>query len=121
MEQEYIKINFKKKVSDTVVKFFGFREGENYVIYAPSLDLSAYGSNKQEALAMFKVSLDELFNSLFNLSEAEIVKELSKFGWKRNRFLKKRFFSTSFVNKDGILKDFNLPKETEIIEDYVST
>ena len=45
----------------------------------------------------------------------EVYKEGLSIGFElKNKLFSKRFLSKSFVDKDGILKDFNLPKETKI-------
>jgi hypothetical protein len=49
-----------------------------------------------------------------------MYEELRKLGWVPNKIFKKKLSNQAYVDKDGILKNFNLSAETEIKEHFVS-
>lgn len=92
-----------------------FRDHDHTVAYLPSLNLSAYGDNAEEAInRLFSEVLDDFLDNLMGLKPEKINKELEKLGWSRNLFFKKQFKSNSYVDRDGVLKNFNLPEETKV-------
>jgi hypothetical protein len=55
------------------------QEGDNVIVYTPSLDLSSYGSNKGEALNMFNEVVRIFFNDLVENNTLDEV--LPGLGW----------------------------------------
>ena len=104
-----------------VINVADFVDHGHVVVYAPSLKISAYGVTKDEAVKMlFEEVLVDYFQNLFQLKESELTKELAKYNWERSRILKKRYSNSSHVDAEGILKNFNLPKETPINQHRMS-
>ncbi len=92
-----------------------FLDNGHFVCYVPTLNLSSYGDNGEEAMdRLMKEVLNDFFENLTSLSVDVANSELKKLGWKRNKTFKRRFASDSYVDKDGVLRNFNLPKETKI-------
>ena len=92
-----------------------FKDHDHNVAYIPSLNLSAYGDNYEEAMdRLFKEVLDDFFENLLTLSPEQANHELEKLGWSRDKLFKKQFKSNSFVDRNGVLKNFNLPEETKV-------
>lgn len=109
-------IDFKKKSVKGTLSIKVFKDNNFWIAYVPSLDISGYAENPEDAQKfLFDIYLMEYFeNILANPSEA--VQEMESLGWKRNRIFKKQFVSESYIDKDGFLKEFNLPSDTEVIE-----
>ncbi len=92
-----------------------FEDHGHHVAYLPSLNLSAYGDSEQEARdRLLSDVIDDFLDHLMDLKPEKITLELQKLGWSRNRMFKKQFKSNSYVDRDGVLKNFNLPKETKV-------
>ena len=115
---EYLKINFNKPTAVAEVWVVDFWDHDHRIAYIPSLQLSAYGKDSKEARNMLiKVVMLDFFDNLLKLPESRVSQELRKLGWQRDRFFKKKFRnSKSYIDKQGILKSFNLSPETEINE-----
>lgn len=90
-----------------------FKDGEFYIIYAPSINLSSYGKNIKEAKEMLAVVLSEFSQYLIDLNEDERHKTLSELGWKRSKYFKKKMTNLSQTTFEDIKKQFQLPEETE--------
>ena len=112
---EKIKIDYVGHKAAMRINVAEFEDHGHIVTYIPSLDLSAYGETKEASLKMlFEEVIDDFFENIFKLPEAEVTKELAKYGWVRGRILRKNFSNNVFVDEKGILRNFNLPAETPI-------
>ena len=115
MAQEKLSIDFRGKSATMLILVAEFVDNGHFVAFSPSLNLSAYGSSKQEAAKMlFEDVVTDYFDNLFKLNEAEISAELATHGWKRGKFIRKRFTNSPHVDSKGILQNFNLPMETKV-------
>ncbi|MEQ9423487.1 MAG: hypothetical protein RJQ09_03645 [Cyclobacteriaceae bacterium] len=119
-DRQFLKINPSKKRLSGLLHTFIINDHDHYVKYIPSLNLSAYGDTKEELEEMMQVCLEEYLDAFFDLSDSEMQKELSKYGWEREKLFRKRYFNNSYVDKEGILQNFNLPAETEISESQIA-
>jgi hypothetical protein len=117
---QLLQINFHHKSVKGEFKLFKIVEEQFKILFIPSLNLSGYGSNDEEALEMLKDSLDTYFNNLFKLKNDRVLNELGLLGWKQDRIHHKRFNNVAYVDKEGILRNFNLPAETEIEESSIA-
>ena len=106
-EVESIKIQPSKGKLDLDIRVFTFEEGEQHVVYAPSIEISGYGETAEKAKKMFKEAIDFYVNNLLSSSPEKIQLELTKLGWKKEKY-KNKAFSKSFIDKEGILRDFDL-------------
>jgi hypothetical protein len=120
LKEQHIKLDYKHKSAKGYFWTVGFKDHQFHVAYIPSLDLSGYGETEKDALDMlYNQVMDDFFVTLFQLNESQISAELEKYGWKRSKLLRKKFMNTPYVDKEGILKNFNLPAETPIKEQFV--
>lgn len=111
-----LNIDFKKKSVKGKLSIKVFKDGDFWIAYVPSLDISGYAENAEDAKKfLFDVYLPEYFDNLLS-NPHDAVEDLSGLGWKRNPILKKQFVSDSYIDKDGFLQEFNLPLDTEVIE-----
>lgn len=117
MAIDKISINFKKKSASLNVGGLFFNDHGHFILYLPALELTSYGDNKKEALELMNTIVKDYLKELINRPEAEVVQELTKYGWKRNQYFKKKFESNTYIDKEGILKNFNLPADTTLIEE----
>ncbi|MBX2913154.1 MAG: hypothetical protein M9954_11600 [Cyclobacteriaceae bacterium] len=82
--------------------------------------MTAYGATEDEAIEMlFEDCVEDMLNNLMELPEHEVTTELGKYGWKRSSYQKKQFKLKSYIDADGVLKNFNLPKETKISRQFI--
>jgi len=56
-----------------------FEEDGSRIMYCPALDLSGYGSNENEAIESFKLTLGEYFN--YTVNKGTLAKDLKRMGW----------------------------------------
>jgi hypothetical protein len=118
---ESIRIDFKRRSAKMSLWVVDFPDHGHHIAFIPSLRLSGYGANKEEAIDMlFKDAMDDMFDNLMNMPDAQLMKELEKFGWKRHRLFHKEFTNTPYIDEHGILKDFNLPSDTKVGQNFVS-
>ncbi len=112
-------INKSKKRIKGTLRVFYIQDGAFKVVYMPSLNLSGYGKNDKEASKMLKKILDDYFESLVSLNRDHLISELSKYGWTTKELFAKRFVNDTYVDKDGVLKNFELPHDTPIEESMI--
>jgi hypothetical protein len=112
---EKLKIDFHSKHIQGTLCVFDFIDNGHHIAYMPSLSLTGYGDNVQEAHDLLINSVvKDFFEGLFSLTEEQINTELKNLGWKKSLFFKKDFSKSAHIDKEGVLRDFNLPAETEI-------
>lgn len=122
--KEFLKIKVNNKNNRSVkgcLRTVEFEDNGHFVIYIPSLQLSAYGDDITEAKEMLEVVVDDFCDSLTELSEGQALAELRKFGWEKNSYFTKRFEnSNTYIDREGILKDFDLPSDTKVREKFLA-
>jgi hypothetical protein len=111
-ENEFIKINYRKKLIEGNLLAHSFESDGLQFVYVPSLNISGYGSNQEEAQEMVNICIKDFIETLFSVNESIAIEEIKKLGWKKHKFFNK--YQAPFVDKDGILREFNLSKETRI-------
>jgi len=120
---EYLKLyrSKKRKSARAQVNTIEFMNDGYYIVYVPSLNISAYGNNHDEAHSMLKnVVFPDFFETLMECKEGEILKELTALGWEKSPFFKMELSKTAHIDKEGILRDFNLSEETQLTEGLVT-
>lgn len=116
-KKQTLSINKRKKKIKARVNLFFITDGEFKVAYIPALNLTGYGKNNKEALEMLNEIGGDYFQSLVETTQAKIQSELSKYGWKKGTFkFNKQFENTTYLDKDGVLRNFKLPEGTPIEE-----
>jgi hypothetical protein len=68
--------------SELDLVLLSFKEDNTFIVYAPTLDLSGYGDNQEEADSSFEESLDEFLD--FTIKNNTLHSELMRLGWKSN-------------------------------------
>lgn len=115
IEQDTIQISFSSKKVKGNFRIYYFMDNEHYIAYMPSLQLTGYGASRNEAVDMlFDIVLDDFCENMLELPMEKANNLLASLGWKRNKLFHKRFSTSSYVDKEGVLKNFNLPLETKI-------
>lgn len=126
MSQEVIHETFnlqleKPKRAKANLFLYEFEDNGFFIVYNKSLELSAYGKTPEEAKKMFvEVVYRDFCENLTELSEGDIFKELKRLGWTRSPIFKKELSNTACVDKQGVLKDFNLAEGAIIKDQYVT-
>jgi len=121
--KEYIKINFPSRRRDVeaLLRMVTFEDGDFQIAYIPSLNLSGYGNNEEDAVKMLcEVVVKDYLTSLSEMPESKVMTELREYGWKRLPFLSKQLQNTKFFGTDAIKETFNLPAETQFHERFVT-
>jgi len=92
-KDDALHINAKRDTVTGYVTVYKFndKDTKQFVLYAPSFEISGYGKTHEKALIMLKEALYELFTSYLVMSPPQLQRELSKLGWKQNRFRHKDF------------------------------
>ncbi len=108
-------INKSKGKIKATFRVFHILDGNFKVAYIPALNLSGYGKSDENAYDMLKEVLSDYFGSLVSLRKDQLLSELGKYGWTAG-FFAKQFTNNTYVDKDGVLKNFELPKDTPIVE-----
>lgn len=117
--KEFLKIGSNSITGN--VRAVRFMDGDYWILYIPSLNLSAYGTTYQEAHDMMKdvVIKDFCINVMKSKNKDAIIADLKKLGWLKSRIFQKDLSKSSYIDKEGILREFELPEDTEIKEEAV--
>lgn len=97
-----------------------FEQDGHKVIFIPSIGLSAYGKTTEEANEMMQVSLHEAILAFNKCTPSEMFAELKSYGWERNVFYTSDLSKAAHIDKEGILRDFDLDIDTPIQERLVT-
>ena len=106
MRNEKIRIK-GSDVALFIVQITG-KQGDFYLAFSPSLNVSGYGKSKEDAEKIFKVELEVFCEDLVSMSSQEREQFLASLGFKQERF-KKKNFSKTYVDPEGKLNDFENP------------
>ncbi|NGM63509.1 hypothetical protein G5B30_16490 [Sphingobacterium sp. SGG-5] len=118
-DRDFLKIgNDRIKGNVTAVSFM---DGDFHILYIPSLNLSSYGNTFEEAKQMMEevVVKDFCVNVLKNKNKGYVISELKKLGWTKSPFFEKDLSKSAYIDKEGILREFELPENTPIREENV--
>ena len=99
--REFLRIK-GDKISIKVLTAFG-KDGDSYVIISPTLLVSGYGSNENEAKASFKHNLALFCKDFFELSLDQRNSYLLKLGFNKEKFSNKNF-SKLYIDENGALQ-----------------
>ncbi len=120
-QMNWIKVNFGLKAVESALTVFDFEDHGHQVCYVPTLNLSAYGKTLDEARDMLlNVVLDDFFANMVELSEPAVFEYLSKLGWSCRGREERNFENSAYIDKDGVLKNFDLPRDTPIQEQMLT-
>lgn len=120
-QKEFLKINRNSGQARVGVYIVSFMDGDQHIVFIPSLNLTSYGDTLEEAKLMMRETTVDYLKELLQASEALVNAELGKYGWKRERHFKKRFNNDRPpVDRRSIIQTFGLPEETKIESDYLN-
>ncbi|WP_046369583.1 hypothetical protein [Flavihumibacter petaseus] len=113
IDHESLSINYSTKLVKAKLKVFFFKDKDTQqkVFYVPSLEVTGYGTDDQEAQAMVIDSINDCFFHLVNLPKKQFERELRDLGWKENKIFHKQY-SKMLVDVKGVLKNFNAEENT---------
>jgi len=85
------RIKIKKGELSIGLTLIGYKDkNENlFVLYAPALDLYAYGDSEDEAFIAFDETINLYMDHL--LEEKTLEKDLTRLGWQKHTYFNKRF------------------------------
>ncbi|WP_304064335.1 hypothetical protein [Pedobacter glucosidilyticus] len=118
-KQEFINLihNSKLKKINAKLKAIDLIDGNFHICYIPSLKLSAYGSTSSEAFKMMKnIVIPDFCETLMSQEKNKILSELKALGWSQSPFFKTELCKSAHIDKEGILRDFDLSENTELRE-----
>lgn len=115
--QNKLFINFPNKHIKATLSTYIFEDHGFMIYYIPSLNLSAYGDSVEEAKAMMvDTVLPDLLTDMIIKPRFEVFEHLGKLGWLAIDRASEKFENTAYVDKEGILRNFDLPIDTPIEE-----
>lgn len=92
------------------------KEGDRYIVVAPSVSVSGYGDTPEEAEESFRHNIDVFCNDLAKEDLEERSKYLISLGFRAEKFQTGNY-SKVYVDKDGVLRGFEpssiVPRELE--------
>ncbi len=122
-KESFLKIN-RTRQSQSIkgqVHAVDFKQDGHYIIYIPSLGLSAYGDDVMQARKMMSEHIiPDFCETLLEQPLSKIIHELKDLGWNSSQFFKTELSITAHIDKEGILKDFDLPKNTVMHESLLA-
>lgn len=118
--KDELKIDFKARIVQGTLSTITFKQGDFLVRYLPSVKLSAYGENIEELEEMTQLVLDDLFGNLFEVKLSEAMDELRRLGWLRHKFFRRKLVQLSETTIDDLMRDFDIPANTEISKDKLA-
>ncbi len=97
----------QKKIVGQVLGLYCIdKHTRQHIVYCPSLEISGYGDTKEKAIEMFNFSINEFLKFLVE-SKAEIIQsELTKLGWKPDKYFRKEF-SKAPIDEASVLQELN--------------
>ena len=114
-EESHLMVDFKARhVKGELVSYI-FEDHGFRVFYSPSLNLSAYGNTDEEAKSMMvDAVMPDMFKAMLNKPKFEVFEYLGKLGWSAVDRNAETYNNTAYVDKEGILRNFDLPIDTPI-------
>lgn len=90
------------KMKLNVVLYTG-KEGDFFIAVAPSIKVSAYGINEDDAFKSFMENIEVFCEDMLALSHEERDSEFRKLGFKKETYRNKNF-SKVYVDENGVLQ-----------------
>ena len=86
-----------------------------WVSFIPSLNLSGHGNTINQAIASMEVGLHAFADDLFEAGEKRSKKYLlEELGFVNEKYFKKQYRSEAYIDVSGMLRDFDLPEDSEV-------
>lgn len=122
-KQDWIKISYNQKVREIegTLNSLEFIDNNSYIIFIPTLNLSSYGNNQEEAIYMMReIVIKDFCETIMAQPVEKVISDLKELGWNQSPFFKKELSRTSYISKKGILKELNLDANTEVKESIIT-
>lgn len=120
-KQNILTIDFAHQVITATLSGYSFEDHGFKMLYIPALNLSAYGDTAEEARQMMnELVMPDFLTRLASLSKMAVFEYLSKLGWSAINRESTSFETSAYVDKDGVLRNFDLPADTPIKEDLIT-
>lgn len=105
---DLIRINRRTGHIQSRLQMFQFvdKDTKQHICFIPAFQMSGYGKTKAKAVEMLKLSMDDYFTSLMQMSDKQMKQEMISLGWHIDKFFKKEY-SRAFVDQSGELQNFN--------------
>ncbi len=91
---------------DFSLSVFNGKQGDHFLCYCPTLNISGYGSTEKEAEDFIKVEMKVFCEDIMAMPTDERESYLLSLGFKKERFRKKNF-SKAYIDENGRLQDFD--------------
>lgn len=114
LKKELILIDFKSKTFRAKLNAISFVDNEFQMVYIPSLNISGYGETIQEAKEMADEVMKDFSTRLLEQPESKALIVLNKYGWQRERVLKKRLRNRLVNDYENIKKSLSIGNHVEI-------
>lgn len=117
VEQDYIRLlPVKRSISMSVTTYeLISKEDQDIILYIPTLNLFGKASTLELAKENLDETVTKFLRKLLRLPFPKINIKLKNLGWEQNKY-HKRNFSRTYVDKDGVLQDFQIPVENRIVQ-----
>ena len=122
-ELDTIQIQYGKnhKTLNGLIKAIEFENDGYHIVYLPSLKISSYGKSKEEAEEMMKeVVIKDFCETLMDQKLSKVLADLHSLGFKKRGFFETEMSKSAHVDKEGILKDFDLAENTQFNESMLT-
>ena len=98
-------IRIKNDSLNMSISVFSGKQGDFFLAYCPSLNISGYGKNEMEAEDFIKTEMEVFSEDVLGMTSDERENFLLSLGFKQERY-KKKNFSKTYIDVDGKLQDF---------------
>lgn len=122
-ELDTIQIKYGKnhKALNGTIKAIEFENDGYHIVYLPSLKISSYGKSKEEAEEMMReVVIKDFCETLMEQKLSKVLADLHSLGFKKRGFFEIEMSKSAHVDKEGILKDFDLAENTQFNESMLT-
>ena len=91
------------------------KEDKDVILYIPTIKIFGKANTLELAKENLDATANKFLRKLLKLSWPKVAIELKNLGWEQNKH-KKKNFSKAYIDKDGILIDFEIPVEDRIVQ-----
>ncbi len=91
------------------------KEDKDVILYIPTLKIFGKANTLELAKDNLDAAANKFLRKLLKLSWPKVAMELKNLGWEQNKY-KKKNFSKVYIDKNGILRDFDIPVEDRIVQ-----
>lgn len=97
---------FKGQSITLGLRVFGGKDGDVFLLYTPSLGITAYGDDEEEAKKNMDHQMNLFCDDFFALNSTKKDLALKQLGWQKVKYHNKNY-SKSFIDTNGVLQNFD--------------